>query len=517
MAKTDNGARSGAGIRSGAGAGPRGARGHRAGSLIRLGLFVAMTGALLYGVLSLVPPQYRSLARIYVEPVVQVEPGPRRDVRLVTAQIKALRSKELIAALVEKNALTKDPDFNPELARPGLLNTLAARFGFGPEMAGSDGELAVEQRVQRAVLEAFDVRAGRMPGMITVAVRSSEPEKSARLANDLAGAYINRLNTHGAGKRDGLNATGRRTALTEEKRQIKNLRESIMADEAELAALRADLRDNPVMPAVPAAQNNEAASPSQIGKEQMSDLVSRHILARADRVEAELRAKLVRDMLNSTGELHGADTVLNSGLVQKLLVRRAKMERRLADLEVTLLPSHPQLKRLVREMNALKAQIRSEAQKAVVQLESEAEIALAREQSLRESLTRLQQEQRKAAPEPVSPVKPLDGRLAQISTLETRIDENRQKLAAVRAVLEGASAGSRAGIAGLPVVRATLVARAVAAREPVFPKKRFTSLAGMLAAFVLGLLVLLVKRRKRRRASHGGRRREDRLAYEYAA
>lgn len=347
--------------------------------------------------------------------------------------------------------------------------------------------------------------------MSLIAIRSSNSQKSARLANDLAGSYINMLRTRSS-------TQGVSDANHPQSALISTLRDKIVAGEARLASLRADLRDNPPkMPSAELAQlqgEDEAVTNVQIGKEQLSRLVSQHILAKADREEAELRAELVRDMLASTGELNSTRTVLNSGLIQKLLIKRSRMERKVADLEVTLLPSHPQLKRLHREMSALQTQIKTEAQKVVANLEDEAKIAAVRENSLKDSLAQLQNTQENTAVErrAASVASPViaDDRSKQLDSLQRVVGDDRLKLAALQATLTAKI--ERAGLSVMPLIKATIITRAVAVSVPVFPKKEPITLLGMLASFCLGLVVLLFGNKK---AGKGGNA-VDRSAFDKA-
>lgn len=462
--------------------------------LVKLLAFVAITGGLLYGILSLVQPQYMSVTHLYIETAKLGTESRGEDAKLVTMGIAALRSKPLVQRFIEKNKLAEDGEYNGVLARKGPLTNVAIMLG----ISANPAEIPRDQRIRHAFMDKLSIDKGADPQTINISVRSSNPEKSARLANDLAGSYIDFLKTS-------PQQLALPKAQSPQNSLVAELRDIIALEEAKLANLRASLRANP--PIVqkagsagdePAQGGNDAVNNVQLDKEQLSKLVSQHILARADREEAELRAKLVKDMLASTGELNSTRSVLNSGLIQKLLIKRSRMERKVADLEVTLLPSHPQLKRLHREMSALQGQIRKEAQKAVANLEDEAKIAAAREKSLKDSLARLRNSpQNTVAGGHVLPVvltATIDDRLLQLDELEHAIGDNKQKLAAAQTVLNGQAGWIGSGAVSL--IKATIIRRAVAVNLPVFPKKKYISLLGMIAAFFLGLIALLLGGKK---------------------
>ena len=368
-----------------------------ASALAKLSVFVAITGLLLYGVLSLVKPQYRSVAQLYIEQGNGQTASRARSKRLVAREMRALKSKALMNTVIANNGLVNDPEFNGSLARKGPLQRVSIMLGLSSDPLN----LPQGKRLLSAFADKLGLKRGGDPQTIKIVIRSTDPEKSARLANDYAGTYISSLERRTRKVEPTPNAV---RSDRSETALILRLRNKIGTGEGELEALRYDIRAHPFKQAelLQSSDKNIAVDPSlsaaaQLDKEQISQLTTQFILAKADREQAELRAKLVSEMLTNTGEIHSTGTVLNAGLVQRLLIKRSRMERRVADLEVSLLPSHPQLKRLNREMAALQAQIRSEARKAVANLESEALIAAVREKSLKTSLDKLQSAAKPAA------------------------------------------------------------------------------------------------------------------------
>ncbi len=444
--------------------------------LVRLALFVALSGLLFYGLLSLVPPQYQSVAQL------AVQQDNSRNSEVVASEIGVLKSQQLRRAFIKKSKLLEDPEFNAALSTRGPLQ----RISILPGLADDPGTLREETPLLRAVGQSIRIKKAEQNNGIRILVRLSSPHQAARLANAYAAHYIDFLNTpsRGAARR------------SDEQAGLIRLQDKVSAGEAMLAALRKEIKAKPFVKAGEQPTSSEYNG-ERVNKEQLSDLVSKHILAKADREAAEMRARLVRDMLERTGEINSTTQVLNSGLIQRLLIKRSHMERRVADLSITLLPSHPRLKRLKREMSALQSQIKTQARKAVANLENEAQVAAAREKSLKDSLEKLQRAAASSTGQSgfvnTESAENHDPRLTQLASMELELASDRQKLFVARSRLKSAMLSSGSGKA--PKVEATLVKKAVAIDVPVFPRKLPMTLLGMLAALFLGLLKLVFTRK----------------------
>lgn len=135
----------------------------------------------------------------------------------------------------------------------------------------------------------------------------------------------------------------------------------------------------------------EGTNDTTLDTQQLSELNSQIILAKAQRTEADARAVLMRKMLKEKGDVDGAADILNSRLIQRVLEQRVRVQREIAEVSINLLPSHPRIKGLRSEIADLQRQIRQEARNAVTSLQNKAQIAGAREVSLQKSLTQWKQ------------------------------------------------------------------------------------------------------------------------------
>ena len=195
---------------------------------------------------------------------------------------------------------------------------------------------------------------------------SGDPALAAKVANQLADVYI------GWQREAKIAQTKDATAWLKD--QIEVLRKATASSEEAVEKFRSS-------EGLYAGSNNVALS-----AQQLIELNSQLILADAQKSEAEARARLIKKMLADRGDIDATPEVIKSPLIINLIEQRVEVQRQLATLSATLLPSHPRIQQLKSELADVRAQIRDEAGKVVGSLENEAHVAAAREASLRQSL-----------------------------------------------------------------------------------------------------------------------------------
>jgi len=209
-----------------------------------------------------------------------------------------------------------------------------------------------------------------------------------------------------------------------------------------------------------------------LSSQELSELNSQLILAQAQRSEAEARARLIKKMLRDKGDVASAPDVVASELIRNLLEQRVALQRRLAETSATLLPSHPRIKQLKSELANLRTQIRKEARNIVGSLESAAQIAGAREASLKANLAKLKTSKSAVSQDEV-----------KLKGLEREAQVNRELLESY--LTRHTDASARNDFLSVPAY-ASIISRAGVARKASFPKKKLmTSLAMAATGFLL--------------------------------
>jgi uncharacterized protein involved in exopolysaccharide biosynthesis len=280
---------------------------------------------------------------------------------------------------------------------------------------------------------------------------SGSPELAAKIANKLADVYI-------AWQREAKIAQTK-DASTWLEAQIKALRKATAASEEAVETFKAK-------EGLYSGSNNVALS-----AQQLSELNSQLILAQAQESEAQARAALIKKMLADKGDIDATPEVLKSQLIINLIEQRVEVQRQLATLSATLLPSHPRIQQLKSELANVRAQIRDEAAKVVRSLENEAHVAAAREASLKASLNAAK-----------TTSAGLSDSAIKLRALEREAKANRDLLDTYLARYRDAS--SRHSMGAAPA-QATIVSRAHASVQPSFPKR------GPLTALVMAAVALL--------------------------
>ena len=295
--------------------------------------------------------------------------------------------------------------------------------------------------------------------MIAIDYTSGDSGLAAQIANKLADVYI---------------AWQREAALEQTKDATAWLSAQIDVLRPKVAEAEAAVEQFKASQGLFAGTNNVT-----LNAQQLSEVNSQVILAKAQKSEAEARARLIKKMLDDGGDIDATPEVLKSELIGRLIDQRVQVQRQLAELSATLLPSHPRIKQLNSELADVRDQIRDEAAKIVKSLENEAEVASAREASLRGSLNEVKTQ-----------ASGLSEAEIKLRALEREAKAQRDLLESYLARYRDASA--RHDMGAVPA-QAAIVSRAHASILPSFPQRGPISLLVTVATALLALAYVLAR------------------------
>jgi len=308
----------------------------------------------------------------------------------VVDEIEVLRSRSLARNVVERYELLTYPEFNPSLKvadEPGILQNLnpmrwipdewkdSIRSTFDRQHSEMISETSIEQdKTERQITAAINILLGGLSltnddysNVISVGYRSSNPEISALIANELPEAYI--LSTLQA-KYD---STEKATKWLSE--QLNELRQEVEDAERAVELYRAEhgLTD---------------VGGTALVTEQLSVLNSQLIIARAERAEAETRLRQVQMLLQQDDAGAEAATRLSGAtLIQQLRAQELEAQQRISEQAVEYGPKHPRMIQAKAELEQIQQRIDLEVEKIESQLRSELQFAQARERGLEASLS----------------------------------------------------------------------------------------------------------------------------------
>jgi uncharacterized protein involved in exopolysaccharide biosynthesis/Mrp family chromosome partitioning ATPase len=404
---------------------------------------------------NLVTPRYKSEARILIDgrENVFLRPNGERneernalDAEAVTSQVQLLLSRDLAREIIKKNKLADRPEFDPVLQGFAPLKSLLALFGIGRDPLS----LTPEERVLDAYFDRFTAYAVDKSRVIVIEFQSRDPELAARVANSIAEGYL--VLQQGARQAQAKSAGQWLSG------EIENLRKKVAEAESRVEDFRSKS-------SLFVGTNNTTLS-----NQQMGELNTQLNNARALKSDAESKARLIREMLQ-TGKPIEASEVLNSELTRRLSEQRVTLRAQLAEQSSTLLDGHPRIKELKAQLADLDRQLREEASKISRSLDNDARIAGGRVEGLSASLEQLKKQATST-----------NGQDVQLRALEREAKAQRDLLESYLAKYR--EANTRENIDAAPA-DGRIISRAIVSNTPAYPKKLPIVLIATLATLML--------------------------------
>jgi succinoglycan biosynthesis transport protein ExoP len=339
----------------------------------RLPRILLVTLALLvvtFVVLMFQPRLYESSASILVEPRAnvyssattgQAPSATAGDVGVVSSQIELLKSRDTLLGVIDSLDLRSVPEFNGAAA--GL-----SPLGFVMQVVGrrSTSPNSVDETVLNALYERLTVVQERDSRLISVLVRTTDPELSARIANAVAAAHVARRAQLSIS--DTADASGWLAA------EIDRLRISVQEAESAVANFRVD---NDLF----TGQNN-----TSLLDQQLSTIATQITEAQERKNTALSRASLIRGLIERNQPIEGVADVRESVVIQRLSEEKARLQGEQAQKSATLLSNHPSIRALNAQISELNNQISIEGVRVAAALEAEAQIETDLEASLEADL-----------------------------------------------------------------------------------------------------------------------------------
>ncbi|WP_029586221.1 exopolysaccharide transport family protein [Bradyrhizobium sp. URHD0069] len=404
---------------------------------------------------NLVTPRYKSEARILIdgrENVFLRPTGERNeeraalDAEAVTSQVQLLLSRDLAREIIKKNKLAERPEFDLVLQGFSPARSLLALFGIGRDPFS----LTPEERVLEAYYDRFTAYAVDKSRVIVIEFQSRDPELAARVANSIAEGYLVLL--------QGARQEQAKSAGQWLSGEIENLRKKVAEAESRVEDFRSKS-------SLFVGTNNTTLS-----NQQMGELNTQLNNARALKSDAESKARMIREMLQS-GKPIEASEVLNSELTRRLSEQRVTLRAQLAEQSSTLLDGHPRIKELKAQLADLDRQLREEAGKISRSLDNDARIAGGRVEGLSASLEQLKKQATST-----------NGQDVQLRALEREAKAQRDLLESYLAKYR--EANTRENIEAGPT-DGRVISRATVSNTPAYPKKLPIVLIATLATLML--------------------------------
>lgn len=287
------------------------------------------------------------------------------DAGIVQTELEIIKSPKISLSVINNLRLTKDPEFNSSGGGP---LSVIRNFIFGAPKP--DEKSSGEEQLIRRTLAAFDNRrtVSRVGTtyVMEIRFRSLDPKKSAEIANAVSTAYIaDQLQAK-------YEATVRATVWLQQR--ITELRSQVSAADRAVVDFK---RANNII---------ESGNGRLMNEQQLSEVSSQLILARAETAAAKARLERIQDVMKQ--EI--VDASVADGLHSEVIIRLrnqyldyAARERIFADRYGTGHLATVNLRTLMQE---IRHNIDDEMKKIAEGAKSDYEIATTRELSLEKSL-----------------------------------------------------------------------------------------------------------------------------------
>ena len=329
-------------------------------------------------VVSLITPKYKSESRVLIETRDNIflrpeaekanEPTATVDQEAVASQVQLVLSPDLARDIISKLKLGERPEFDPVLRGASLLRTLLGLVGIGRDPM----TMTPEERVLKSFQERLNAYQAEKSRVIVIEFQSEDPDLAARVANAVAAQY---LVLQRSAKQAQTRAAGQWLSG-----EIDKLRAKVAEAEAAIERYRSK-----------ASLFVGGPNSLTLSNQQLGDYNGQLAAARAQKADAEAKAKLIRDALRAGTPIEFSD-ITNSELLRRLSEQRVTLRAQLAEQSSTLLPQHPRIKELRAQIADLEAQIRTEGERVAHSLENDAKLSEARMGTLDTGLDQLKQQ-----------------------------------------------------------------------------------------------------------------------------
>lgn len=307
-------------------------------------------------------PKYASVVQILVDPrEIQVirSDTPLRQNMPETGQTMAenaiviLRSRSVLMTMVEKEKLHEDAEFIGKGAlKEGTVDTLEGR----------------KLRALRTLERRIGTKRADRSSVIEASIWTGNAEKSARLANALAAIFID--------KQQGAESDTARKAANSVASKLDELGQQVQKAERDVEDYKT-------------RHSLQSANGKLVGEQQLQELNSQLVLARARASEARSKYDNVRKLSLQAIERGELPDASNSSVISQLRLKFAEASRLEAEARTRLGARHPEMTSITAQVRDARQLIQEELARISRAAHGDFERARAAEEALSKSLDQL--------------------------------------------------------------------------------------------------------------------------------
>ena len=285
-------------------------------------------------------------------------------------QLQILQSRELAAQVITRLKLDNDPEFNPSLAQPSLVQLVGMMVSLINPKNWFENDTPVTSFVNRdRIIDAFlkhvSANAEGLSTTITVTATSRDPNKAALIANTLADAYVrNQVATK-------INATTATTTWLNAR--LSDLAQQLQVQQEAIQRYKAQ------------HNLNDSAPGNSLVDQQMAAINAQIVQQRSDLAEKQA----VQDRINqlvASGNPADVSTIVSSPLIVQLRTQQAQLLAQEADLSSKYGPLHPKLQAVQQQKRDMDLKITQEVNRLAASAANDVMMSRAHLNSLQGSL-----------------------------------------------------------------------------------------------------------------------------------
>ena len=324
-------------------------------------------------------PRYRATIQILIGPadlrlveksVQPIAPAADSNVMQVETETRILTSDRVLRRVVRRERLTEDAEFQTRSGASrldGVVDALRTAIGKPSEQAKpADRELYALRLLQRNITAKRTERTY----VVDLMVESTDPEKSARIANAIGTAYLDeQANARAESARRATESLSAR--LNEQRERVTQAEEQV-----ELYKARHNIVD---------------AGGRSVDDQQLTDLNNQLSAARARTAETKARYDLVLQLRRGGLDQGAITEAIQSSTLGLLRDQYGTIARQEANLAAELGPRHPRVIEARAQLREAQQQIGGEIARIAEASRIDYERALANETTLANNLATLKQ------------------------------------------------------------------------------------------------------------------------------
>ncbi|QIB35464.1 GumC family protein [Ancylobacter pratisalsi] len=429
--------------------------------------------ALTFVIVMTLTPRYTSSAQILLDPNSRQNLGGDLagigvsiDSAVFDNQTSIISSVNFLRRVVEKQNLTKDPEFGVSSNSPSffsaIVSSIMSLFSSSdmPEQDKSiaDGTIPPDVRTSIAKLKAgMSVNRLQRTAILNVSVTSTDPERAARLANAIADEFI-------VDQLENRFESARRASdwLTD---RLQSLREALRQSEEAVTKFRTE---NKLF---------QVTGSTTLNQQQLSEVNAELLKIQTETAAKRAKYEQAQQITKEGGSVESLPDVIQSPVIGSLRGRLAEVSSREADLVTRYGARHPMVVNVRAERREIENQINAEVQRIVANLKNDYEVAQSRADAMSAN------------------VAAASGQTGAESSLAVRLRELERDASANRVLYETFLNQSKLTEeqSQVTIQEARIITPALPSSVPSFPSKSlFLTIGGAFGlAFGLGLAVLL--------------------------